>query len=252
MESVVSTVERREYSGPAQRFLVHVQLLSRMRDAALSKMRVDQLKLIQLGNLLNASFESEELREHSDLEVAKMIVNWWKALVESDVASIDRDVKAENVAILRYWIKYYLFERTSLNDIINDSSQRCWNAVVEDELSKLNEEVRSNLKEVPTVPFKDKIEELESVMQSISSMRSRLEEGVAVLEQALLQIGSPSTLLELSLERVTEEEGLPKEELPATLVTQLRQWPSTRDICLREKLGVLAKAVVKISEILLS
>jgi len=225
----VSTVERSEYSGPAQRFLVHVQLLSRMRDAALSKMRVDQLKLIQLGNLLNASFESEELREHSDLEVAKMIVNWWKALVESDVASIDRDVKAENVAILR-----------------------CWNAVVEDELSKLNEEVRSNLKEVPTVPFKDKIEELESVMQSISSMRSRLEEGVAVLEQALLQIGSPSTLLELSLERVTEEEGLPKEELPATLVTQLRQWPSTRDICLREKLGVLAKAVVKISEILLS
>jgi len=225
----VSRVERSEYSGPAQRFLVHVQLLSRMRDAALSKMRVDQLKLIQLGNLLNASFESEELREHSDLEVAKMIVNWWKALVESDVASIDRDVKAENVAILR-----------------------CWNAVVEDELSKLNEEVRSNLKEVPTVPFKDKIEELESVMQSISSMRSRLEEGVAVLEQALLQIGSPSTLLELSLERVTEEEGLPKEELPATLVTQLRQWPSTRDICLREKLGVLAKAVVKISEILLS
>jgi len=225
----VSRVERSDYSGPAQRFLVHVQLLSRMRDAALSKMRVDQLKLIQLGNLLNASFESEELREHSDLEVAKMIVNWWKALVESDVASIDRDVKAENVAILR-----------------------CWNAVVEDELSKLNEEVRSNLKEVPTVPFKDKIEELESVMQSISSMRSRLEEGVAVLEQALLQIGSPSTLLELSLERVTEEEGLPKEELPAILVTQLRQWPSTRDICLREKLGVLAKAVVKISEILLS
>ena len=107
MASVVATtVERSECSGPAQRFLIHVQLLSRMRDAAHSKMRVDQLKLIQLGNLLNASFESEELREHSDLEVAKMIVNWWKALVESDVASIDRDVKAENVAILRYWIKY--------------------------------------------------------------------------------------------------------------------------------------------------
>jgi anaerobic glycerol-3-phosphate dehydrogenase len=143
-------MERTKCSCPAKRFLVHVQLLSRMRDAAHSKMRVDQLKLIQLGNLLNASFESEELREHSDLEVAKMIVNWWKALVESDVASIERDVKAENVAILR-----------------------CWNAVVEDELSKLNEEVRSNLKEVPTVPFKDKIEELESVLQSISSMRSR-------------------------------------------------------------------------------
>merc|ERR1711974_508845 len=120
-------------------------------------------------------------------------------------ASIDRDVKAENVAILR-----------------------CWNAVVEDELSKLNEEVRSNLKKVPTVPFKDEIEELESVMQSISSMRSRLEEGVAVLEQALLQIGSPSPLLELSLERVTEEEGLAKEELPTTLVTQLGRWPNTR------------------------
>ena len=35
----------------------------------------------------------------------------------------------------------------------------------------MNEEVRSNLKEVPTVPFKDKIEELESVLQSISSMK---------------------------------------------------------------------------------
>jgi len=226
---MATTMERSKCSGPAQRFLVHVQLLSRMRDAAHSKMRVDQLKLIQLGNLLNASFESEELREHSDLEVAKMIVNWWKALVESDVASIDRDVKAENVAILR-----------------------CWNAVVEDELSKLDEDVRSNLKEVPAVPFKDKIEELESVLQSISSMRSRLEDGVAILEQALLKIGSPSTLLELSLQRVTEEEGLPKEELPTTLVVQLSSWPSTRDVCLREKLGVLAKAVVTISEILLS
>ena len=131
-------------------------------------------------------------------------------------------------------------------------SQRCWNAVVEDELSKLTEEVRSNLKEVPTVPFKDKIEELESVLQSISSMRSRLEEGVVVLEQALLQIGSPSTLMELSLQRVTEVEGVPKEELPTTLVTQLGRWPNTRDVCLREKLGVLAKAVVAISEILLS
>jgi len=226
---MATTMERSKCSGPAQRFLVHVQLLSRMRDAAHSKMRVDQLKLIQLGNLLNASFESEELREHSDLEVAKMIVNWWKALVESDVASIDRDVKAENVAILR-----------------------CWNAVVEDELSKLDEDVRSNLKEVPAVPFKDKIEELESVLQSISSMRSRLEEGVAVLEQALLKIGSPSTLLDLSLQRVTEEEGLCKEELPTTLVIQLSSWPTTRDVCLREKLGILAKAVVTISEILLS
>jgi len=230
MSSVESTtVERSEHPGPAQRFLVHVQLLSRMRDAAHSKMRVDQLKLIQLGNLLNASFESEELREYSDLEVAKMIVNWWKALVESDVASIDRDVKAENVAILR-----------------------CWNAVVEDELSKLNEDVRSNPKEVPTVPFKDKIEELESVLQSISSMRSRLEEGVAVLEVALLQIGSPSTLMDMSLQRVTEVEGLPREELPTTLITQLGRWPNTKDVCLREKLGVLAKAVVTISEILLS
>ena len=42
-----------------------------------------------------------------------------------------------------------------------------------------------SLKEVPTVPFKDKIEELESVLQSISTMRSRLEEGLTVLEQAI-------------------------------------------------------------------
>ena len=141
------------------------------------------------------------------------------------------------IRLNKHWITYW---------------QRCWNAVVEDELSKMNEEVRSNLKEVPTVPFKDKIEELESVLQSISSMRSRLEDGVAVLEQALLQIGSPSTLMELSLQRVTEVKGLPKEELPLTLVTQLGRWPNTRDVCLREKLGVLAKAVVTISEILLS
>ena len=135
--------------------------------------------------------------------------------------------------------------------VIIVSSQRCWNAVVEDELSKLDES-QSNLKEVPAVPFKDKIEELESVLQSISSMRSRLEEGVAILEQALLQIGSPSTLLELSLQRVTEEEGMCKEELPATLFVQLSGWPNTRDVCLREKLGILARAVVTISEILLS
>ena len=136
--------------------------------------------------------------------------------------------------------------------------QRCWNAVVEDELSKMSKDVQSDLTEVPTVPFKDKIEELESVLQSISSMRSRLEEGVVVLEQALLTIGSPSTLLELALQRVTEEEGFPKEkgfpkeELPTTLVSQLRSWPSTRDANLREKLGILARAVVTISEILLS
>ena len=116
----------------------------------------------------------------------------------------------------------------------------------------MSKDVQSDLTEVPTVPFKDKIEELESVLQSISSMRSRLEEGVVVLEQALLRIGSPSTLLELALQRVTEEEGFPKEELPTTLVSQLRSWPSTRDANLREKLGILARAVVAISEILLS
>ena len=91
-----------------------------MRDATVTKIRVDQLKLAQLGNLIDASYQSEELREYSDLEVefwhnwkgirnniwsfkeAKMVITWWKALVESDVASIDRDVKAENVAILRF------------------------------------------------------------------------------------------------------------------------------------------------------
>ena len=44
-------------------------LLSRMRDATLTKIRVDQLKLAQLGNLIDASFQSEHLREDSDLEV---------------------------------------------------------------------------------------------------------------------------------------------------------------------------------------
>ena len=44
-------------------------LPSRMRDATLTKIRVDQLKLAQLGNLIDASFQSEDLRENSDLEV---------------------------------------------------------------------------------------------------------------------------------------------------------------------------------------
>ena len=50
-------------------FLVHVLQLGRMRDAAMEKMRVDQQRLVQLGNLLNASIETKELREQSDLEV---------------------------------------------------------------------------------------------------------------------------------------------------------------------------------------
>ena len=71
-------------------------------------------------------------------------------------------------------------------NVIAFSRIRCWNAVVEEELSKLSEDMHDgSLKEVPTVPFKDKIEELESVLQSISAMRSRLEEGLTVLEQAI-------------------------------------------------------------------
>ena len=52
-----------------------------MRDATLTKIRVDQLKLAQLGNLIDASFQSEHLREHSDLEVEY----WdnWKGIKET-------------------------------------------------------------------------------------------------------------------------------------------------------------------------
>ena len=48
-----------------------------------------------------------------------------------------------------------------------------------------------------------------------------------------------------------EEEHLPEEELPTTLVAQLQCWPTTRGNNLREKLGVLRSAVVRVSEILL-
>ena len=82
---------------------------------------------------------------------------------------------------------------------------------MEDELSKLDES-QSSLKEVPAVPFKDKIEELESVLQSISSMRSRLEEGVAVLEQALLQIGCPP--LQTIASGAAVVVGTPEQRLP--------------------------------------
>ena len=153
-------------------FLVHVLQLARMRDAAMEKMRVDQQRLVQLGNLLNASIETKELREQSDLEVAKMIVNWWKALVENDVAAIDRDVKAENLAILRFW-----------------------NA-------KMNRELRSRSRRVPKVPYKEKLEELECMMASITVMKERLEEALHVLERALMDTMAPGSLLEITLQKV--------------------------------------------------
>ena len=40
-------------------FLVHVFQLAQMRDATMEKMRVDQQRLVQLGNLLNASIETK-------------------------------------------------------------------------------------------------------------------------------------------------------------------------------------------------
>ena len=154
-------------------FLIHVLQLARMRDAAMEKMRVDQQRLVQLGNLLNASIETKELREQSDLEVAKMIVNWWKALVENDVATIERDVKAENLAILRFW-----------------------NA-------KMNRELRSRSRRVPKVPYKEKLEELECMMASITVMKERLEEALFVLERALMEATAPGSLLEITLQKVT-------------------------------------------------
>jgi len=202
-------------------FLVHVLQLGRMRDAAMEKMRVDQQRLVQLGNLLNASIETKELREQSDLEVAKMIVNWWKALVENDVAAIDRDVKAENLAILRFW-----------------------NA-------KMNRELRSRSRRVPKVPYKEKLEELECMMASITVMKERLEEALHVLEKALMQAIAPGSLLEITLQKVVEQR-LARNELPVTLIEQLASWATIRDIKLREKLELLAKAVVTISRILLS
>jgi len=202
-------------------FLVHVLQLARMRDAAMEKMRVDQQRLVQLGNLLNASIETKELREQSDLEVAKMIVNWWRALVENDVAAIDRDVKAENLAILRFW-----------------------NA-------KMNRELRSRSRRVPKVPYKEKLEELECMMASITVMKERLEEALHVLERALVEAVAPGSLLEIALQKVVEQR-LPRYELPATLIEQLASWATIRDVKLREKLELLAKAVVTISRILLS
>ena len=81
---------------------------------------------------------------------------------------------------------HHIKKPTESTNVIAFSQIRCWNAVVDEELSKLSEDMHDgSLKEVPTVPFKDKIEELESVLQSISSMRSRLEEGLTVLEQAI-------------------------------------------------------------------
>ena len=166
-----SSIHNKEEEGE-DGFLVHVLQLARMRDAAMEKMRVDQQRLVQLGNLLNASIETKELREQSDLEVAKMIVNWWKALVENDVAAIDRDVKAENLAILRFW-----------------------NA-------KMNRELRSRSRRVPKVPYKEKLEELECMMASITVMKERLEEALHVLERALMDTMAPGSLLEITLQKV--------------------------------------------------
>merc|ERR1719336_1179576 len=199
-------------------FLVHVFQLAQMRDATMEKMRVDQQRLVQLGNLLNASIETKELREQSDLEVAKMIVNWWRALVETDVMAIDRDVKAENEAILRFW-----------------------NA-------KMNRELRSRSRRVPKVPYK---EELECMMASITVMKERLEEALHVLQRALIEATAPGSLLEITLQKVVDKK-LPRTELPSTLIEQLACWANIRDLRLRERLELLAKAVVTISHILLS
>ena len=236
--------------NPADMFLAHLKVLAKIRDSTCAKTHVDSLRLIQLGNLLNTSVENkdtllfrslatvetghDDLWEASDLDVGIMIVNWWKAVVESDIAKIDRDVKAENYQILKWWTR-----------------------VVENEISKLDEaeeakgktEVTKGKMEVPPVPFQAKIEELDMVLTSIKATRRRLLEAVKVLESVITEVKMPGSLVELGLQ-VVEEKGLVVEELPATLVVQVKEWPANREAILRTKIKVLAAAVVNISTII--
>jgi len=234
--------------NPADMFLAHLKVLAKIRDSTSAKTHVDSLRLVQLGNLLNTSVENkdtllfrslatvetghDDLWEASDLDVGIMIVNWWKAVVESDIAKIDRDVKAENYQILKWWTR-----------------------VVENEISKLDEteegkaEVTKGKMEVPPVPFQAKIEELDMVLTSIKATRRRLLEAVKVLESVVMEVKMPGSLVELGLQ-VVEERGLVVEELPATLVEQVKEWPTTREAILRNKIKVLAAAVVNISTII--
>ena len=212
--------------NPVERFLSHVHVLGKIRDTASTKMQVDSQRLIQLGNLLNASLATKDLREEADLNVGKMIVNWWKANVESDIANIDRDVTAENLEVMRWW-----------------------HHVIDNELMKIDAKELKSLTKAPPCPFKDKVEELELVMRSITATQAKMQEALVVVDSAMVEVMRPGTLLELLLERV-EEQGMPLEELPGTLVTQVLGWRQTRDGILRHKIRLLAEAVSKISTIL--
>ena len=186
-------------ADPVQMFKDHVERLNKMRDLIQSKLHIDSLRLVQLGNLLNASIETKNMREKSDLEVGKMIVNWWKHIVENDVAKIDKEVKSENVEILKWW-----------------------NRVVDGEIAKLDEELKSSISAVPEVPFRSKIEELDSVLSSITAMRCTMTQAVGLLSSALREVEAPGPLLQLALQRV-DTLGLPVGvvrglgELPVTL-----------------------------------
>ena len=188
--SQAGVLERRTESmekimDPIQQFKDNVDRLKQIRDLVQNKLVIDCSRLVGLKTLLRAVGEARV----ADLEVGKMSVTWWKDSMESDMDSIDHGVKTVNIAILN-----------------------CWNNAVE----KMNQAIEINVKPVPETPFKEKIDEVEAVLMSISAMRSRMQGAVSLLRKALEEVQRPDTLLHLGLHTVTHC-GLALEELPRTL-----------------------------------
>ena len=222
--------EQKEQQEPVQRFSKHVQKFNEIRDMIQSKLHLDSLKLIALGNLLKGILETTKLRSASDLQVAKMVANWWKDILETDVEKMKCELLSENAKMMI-----------------------CWNNVMESELDKLDK-TQTSFSKVPECPCKDKVEELDQVLHSILAMKAKMKMAINLLEETLGEIRSPGSLLELGLERVSvlgmlgEQEQ--EQEVPTILLQEVQCWPNTRDKLLRHKIELLARVMVTITKIL--
>ena len=175
---VLRSASMEDITDPREIFNHQVTRLKKIRDLIQNKLALYSSRLVGLKTILNAVKEAEK----ADLEVGKMSIGWWKDNIEGVLAKI------EKMEILK-----------------------CWNEAVESEMKKIKEETKTNTKAVPEHIF-----EVEAVLTSIKSMRSRMQGAVSLLRKALEEVQRPDTLLHLGLHAVTHC-GLALEELPRTL-----------------------------------
>ena len=160
-----------------------IQNLKDIRDHIQAKLVFDTSGLLGLQTFLNASKETKT----ADLKFGKMIVNWWKDSMEKYLEEIDQEVNYAN------------------EEIVN-----CWNKNLESKLEMKDQELRTNL------PPRLETTEVEEVLSSIRSMRSRMQGAAILLRKALEDVERPATLLQLGLSRVAHCD-LAGGGLPATL-----------------------------------